>query len=82
MYVNLGPSRALRISKETTYITEPLKSDGQQVDYFAALQKATYPANIATDENGYRLILRHLGKGLETEPWYFVQECEELGLDF
>ncbi len=81
MYVNLGHSRPLRISKETTYITEPLKSDGKQVDYFAAIRQATRPGNAATDENGYRLIVRHLGKGPEAEPWYFARICEELGLD-
>ncbi len=81
VYVNLGPSRPLRVSKETTYITEPLKSDGKQVDYFAALQEATYPANIATDENGYRLIAKHLGKGFEGTPVHFAAVCKELGLD-
>lgn len=56
--------RSYRISKETTYMTEPLKADGKQDDYFAAIQQAAYPANTATDENGYRLIERHLGHGV------------------
>jgi hypothetical protein len=34
-------SIALQISEETTVITEPLKSDGKQVDYFAALEQET-----------------------------------------
>ncbi|MDY0167245.1 MAG: DUF1559 domain-containing protein [Thermoguttaceae bacterium] len=81
VYVNLSQSRPLQIAKETTYITEPLKSDTKQVDYFAAIRQATRPENAATDENGYRLIVRHLGKGQETEPWHFAQVCAELGLD-
>ncbi len=81
VYVNLAGSRPLRVAKETTYITEPLKSDGKQVDYFAAIRQAARPENAATDENGYRLIVRHLGKGPEAEPWYFARLCEELGLD-
>ncbi|MDY0167373.1 MAG: DUF1559 domain-containing protein, partial [Thermoguttaceae bacterium] len=74
-------SRTLYISKETTYITEPLKSDGKQVDYFAALRQATYPPNIATDDNGYRLIIEHLGKAPDTTPSEFASICGQLGLD-
>ncbi len=80
-YVNLAHSQALVISKETTYITEPLKSDGKQVDYFAAIQQATYPPNIATDENGYRLLVQHLGMSPEGTPEHFANVCEQLGLD-
>ena len=76
----LRRAEPLRISEETTYITEPLKSDGKQVDYFAALQQATYPANIATDENGYRLIVRALGKSPGAEPAHFAAICQQLGL--
>ena len=32
-----------------------------KVDYMAAWEKETYPENMATDENGYRLIVQHLG---------------------
>ncbi len=70
----------LRISKETTYITEPLKSDGKQVDYFAAWEEQTYPKNIATEENGYRLIVQHLGPAPEAQPWHFAQTCQKLDL--
>jgi hypothetical protein len=71
----------LRLAKETTYIVEPLKSDGRQVDYFAAIQEITCPPNIATDENGFRLIVRHLGKSPDSEPEHFAGICRELGLD-
>ncbi len=81
VYTNLAPSRALRVSRETTYITEPLKSDGKQVDYFAAIQQATCPANIATDDNGYRLIVQHLGRGPDSSPAQFACLCDQLGLD-
>ncbi len=80
-YANLWQSRTLHISTETTYITEPLKSDGKQVDYFRALQQATYPANIATEDNGYRLIVQHLGPSPESTPARFADLCSQLGLD-
>ncbi len=80
-YVELAHSRALVISEETTYITEPLKSDGKQVDYFAAIQQATYPPNIATDENGYRLLVEHLGRSPDSTPEHFECVCKQLGLD-
>ncbi|MDY0167247.1 MAG: hypothetical protein RBS80_11935 [Thermoguttaceae bacterium] len=36
-------SKTLRPSKETTYVTGPLKSDGKQVDYFMAIRQETRP---------------------------------------
>ena len=80
-YANLACPRSLRISKETTYITEPLKSDGKQVDYLAAIRQATYPPNMATGENGYRLIVEHLGMSPEDTPASFASVCKQLGLD-
>lgn len=72
---------ALETSKETTYITSPLKSDGKQVDYFRAWEQETYPEAIATDENGYRLIVLHLGPSPEATPDHFAEVCRKLGLD-
>jgi hypothetical protein len=80
-YVCLLQTVPLQISKETTYITEPLKSDGKQVDYFAAWEQEAYPDNIATEENGYRLIVRHLGTGPDATPWHSAQISQKLGLD-
>ncbi|MDZ7619485.1 MAG: DUF1559 domain-containing protein [Patescibacteria group bacterium] len=80
-YVNLAPSRPMRISREITYITEPLKSDGMQVDYFTALQQATYPPDIATENNGFRLLVQHLGPRPRTTPEEFDDLCAQLGLD-
>lgn len=81
VYVNLLPSRPLCISKETTYIIEPLKSNGKEMDYFAAIQQATRSENLATDENGYRLVVQHLGRHPDTDPLHFASICEQLGLD-
>ena len=79
-YVYLFRTVPLQISKETTYITEPLKSDGKQVDYFAAWEQETYPENIATEENGYRLIVQHLGTAPEAMPSHSAQISQKLGL--
>ncbi len=81
VYVNLSPSRPLRIAKETTYITEPLTPDGKEVDYFAAIQQATSPEGMATDENGYRLVVQHLGEERGMTPGLFADLCGQLGLD-
>lgn len=80
-YVCLFRSVPLRISKETTYVTEPLKPNGKEVDYFAAWEQASYPKNMATDENGYRLIVQHLGNLADRTPECFRQVCEKIGLD-
>lgn len=70
----------LKISKETTWVTGPLKSDGKQVDFYAAWEQETYPENMATDENGYRLVVQHLGVSPEAEPEDLGRVCEKLGL--
>ncbi len=80
VYLCVFRSVPLRISKETTYITEPLTPDGKRVDYFAAWEQQTYPQDIATDENGYRLMVQHLGKPPEATSAHFAQVCEKLGL--
>lgn len=72
---------SLVASKETTYITGPLKSDGKQVDYFAAWEQEISPEGMATDRNGYRLIVQHLGASPGAAPEHFTQICEKLGLD-
>ncbi len=61
VYWNFVRTPRLKISKETTYITEPLTSDGTRVDYFAALEQEFYRPEMKTDDNGYRLIVRALG---------------------
>ncbi|MGL4942916.1 MAG: DUF1559 domain-containing protein [Thermoguttaceae bacterium] len=75
----------LRISKETTYVLGPLTADGKQVDYFRAFEEITYPAEMKTDDNGYRVLVRGAGVGdayNEKEfPWQRPQIYEKLGLD-
>ncbi len=51
----------LRISPETTYLTEPTTPDGKRIDYFAAIEKKRYRPEMATEANGYRLIVEKLG---------------------
>ncbi|MDZ7616025.1 MAG: DUF1559 domain-containing protein, partial [Patescibacteria group bacterium] len=47
----------------------------------AAIQQATYPPNMATDENGYRLLVEHLGRSPDSTPEHFANVCKQLGLD-
>ncbi|NQT11516.1 MAG: hypothetical protein HQ582_02130, partial [Planctomycetes bacterium] len=61
VYWNFLRIPPLVISQETTYVTEPLTSDGTRVDYFAALEKDLYPPEMKTDDNGHRMIVRALG---------------------
>jgi hypothetical protein len=91
LYANLLYTPPLRISRETTYITEPLTSDGTRVDYFAAFEQFSYRPEMKTDDNGYRLIVRALGpyddsdferKGESVKVRLRAREiCEKLGLD-
>ena len=83
VYWNFLRTPPLRISKETTYITEPLTSDGKRVDYFAAMEKDLYPPEMKTDDNGYRLIVRALGdaSGDDQDASVSAQIYEKLGLD-
>ncbi len=80
LLVNVGVSRPLRISTETTYITEPLTPDGRHVDYFAAIQQRIRPDNAATDDNGFRLLVQHLGKSPDSSVEHFEMLCNKLGL--
>ena len=77
------PGPPLRISKETTYITEPLTADGRYVDYFAALQKDFHPPEMQTDANGYRVVFRNLGdfSNLTSDFAQLQKRYEALGLD-
>jgi len=73
----------LRIAKDTTYITEPLTPDGRYVDYFADFERRYYPPETATDDNGYRMVIRVIGGPLETSaPEYMQGFYEKLGLDY
>ncbi len=79
----LFQSVPLRISPETTAITEPLSSDGRRVDYFRALEMRLYPPEMQTDENGARILTRALGVSDDKPnlPGFDQQFYEKLGLD-
>ena len=79
-YICLFRRVPLQISRETTCITGPLKSDGLRVDYLAAWEQETYPKDIATDRNGFRVIVEHLGDSPYAVPWHTTQICRKLGL--
>ncbi|MGL6226557.1 MAG: hypothetical protein ACRC10_08020 [Thermoguttaceae bacterium] len=53
--------RSLQISKETTYVTGPLRADGKRIDYFRACEELLYPAEMKTENNGYRLLIEYFG---------------------
>ena len=89
VYWNFLRTPLFKISKETTYITEPLTSDGTRVDYFAASERSLYPPEMKTDDNGYWLIVRALGHDGHRKAGdpddvveaRAVQAYEKLGLD-
>ena len=90
VYWNFLRTPRLKISKETSHITEPRTSDGARVDYFAALEQELCPPELKTDDNGYRLIVRALGdvpenlqekRGKGAIEARAAQVYERLGLD-
>lgn len=83
VYWNFLRTPELRISEETTYLTGPLTSDGNRVDYFTALEKDLYSPDTKADDNGYRLIVRALGDADvdEQSEAHAFQIYAKLGLD-
>ncbi len=81
LFANLLISKPLHVAKDTTYITEPLKSNGKQVDYFRRIELETYPSNMATADNGFRLLVQHLDLSPFFDAWQIKQFYEKLGLD-
>lgn len=76
----------LRISKETTFLTEPLRQDGKGIDYLGYL-KSKHPKEMATDENGIRLLVRSICCRSDYKKTrndqiqkMFESSCRELGL--
>ena len=68
---------AITISKETTYITGPLRKDGY-VDYVAALEPAFPSGRHAGEQRGRALPEGH-GPG-EIDPKYRDEYCRMLGI--
>jgi len=83
VYWNFLRTPRLKISKETTYISEPLTSDGTRVDYFAAFEREFFRPDMNTEDNGYRLIVRALGDVADDEQneAHSAQIYKKLGLD-
>ncbi len=72
----------LRISPNTTFLTEPKTANGICVDYFAAIKEQFEP-KCRPDENGFRLVVQALGKSpyFDEPDWYWESLCKELDLD-
>ena len=50
----------LKISPETTLVTEPRTADGKWIDYAKAFEQKYYPAEMKTNDNGYRFIVENI----------------------
>jgi len=86
-YSFVSGGATLVVSEETTIITEPLKSDGETVDFHRAIQ-AMFEPEVQPDANGFRDVL--LGYGQEiferwgdgnNADWQYLEMCKELGID-
>ena len=78
----------LRIAEDTTRITGPLTPDGKYIDFLQALELKTYPPEMRTDDNGFRVFLRTFGDVAayrNNDPpdggFYTSQKYAKLGLD-
>ena len=73
----------LRVSRETTFLTEPLYADKSGVDYPLALELQYAPKNPL--DNGFREIVKHLDTKFYTDLTQKVEcrtrLCEKLRLD-
>lgn len=76
----------LQVSPETTVITEPLKSDGKNVDFFKVVVDISEP-KIPAEENGFKNVLEAYGKqifesqfGVQRD-WPYEETCRHFGLD-
>ena len=72
----------LRISQETTVVTEPLLPDGSAIDFFAVLDQFA-AAGADAENNGFRNIVRLLGRNIygdiSDEKWKIL--CAKLNLN-
>lgn len=65
-YRDLGEESRFRVSPETTYYVEPIRSDGS-VDFAAAIN-AELGSDIAPEENAYALLLQAIGPVENASP--------------
>ncbi|MCL2346752.1 MAG: type II secretion system protein GspG [Planctomycetaceae bacterium] len=72
----------LRISPETTFLAEPLLPDGKTIDFSTVIEEY-FSAGAASEENGFRDIVRLLGRkivgDISDEKWNTL--CQKLNLD-
>ena len=81
-YIFVGRSVPPRISKETTWVTEPRTPDGKWIDYCGAYEQLYYPPEMKTDDNGYRIIARHLGLSKIEFSYLDIKAQERKPYDF
>ena len=77
---DLFVSVPLKISPETTCLTEPLTKDGKFVNYFAHMQSLA-PNDPSTDKNLIRRIVRLLGPAMSPTPEMEVLFLKALDLE-
>ena len=72
----------LRVSPETTVVTEPLLPCGTAIDFFAVLDQIC-SAGADAEDNAFREIVRLVGRSIfssiSNEKWSIL--CEKLGLN-
>lgn len=87
LWWNLFRSVPLRISKETTYLTEPIRSDGKGIDYLAAIKTPRFQKDLQADENGIKILARSIFCRADfLSCWngdkkIFMRFCQGLGLN-
>lgn len=82
----------IRYSRETTYVTEPRKSNGYEIDYFPVIQERIHPPGTWSEpeKNGFRDFVSALGPATlelfkfhspaqQTAYWKLL--CEKLEID-
>lgn len=86
-YLTAFQGKPLEISEETTVLTEPLKSDGKVVDYFAVLQEKQRELAPPKEENAFVLFCERFGPDVlenprkSAPPWMWDALCKELDVE-
>lgn len=76
----------LKISPQTTFLTEPKTKDGKSIDYFKAIRDRFEPQcelRGKPEQNGFREIVAALGKSpfFDEPDWLWPELCKKLELD-
>ena len=78
--LNLFLDVRLKVSEETTLFTGPLKPDGQ-IDYLKVYEDKYSTADLATDRNGFRLIMQKVDLGEVLKGNNLIEVRRKLGLE-